>query len=143
MLSSQFSDEDPNTLDLTLPWAENKTNNDDEFMIINTNARSLAPKMNSFIECCRELDCKLAIVTETWLGSSEDHEQDIDDVLQSTGIQLITRNRPPTNSGVCYGGVAIAYRAASLTLKEIGFANPDSYEVIYACLLYTSDAADE
>ena len=88
--------------------------------------------MNSFIDCCRELDSKLAIVTETWFSSSEEHDQDLDDVLQSTGIAMITKNRPPASSGVCYGGLAISYRAASISLKEVCYSNPEDYEVIYA-----------
>ena len=36
-----------------------------------------------------------AIITETWFSSSEEHDQDLDDVLQSTGIALITKNLPP------------------------------------------------
>ena len=59
--------------------------------------------MNSFIDCCRELDSKLAIVTETWFSSSEEHDQDLDDVLQSTGIAMITKNRPPLAVGFATG----------------------------------------
>ena len=39
-----------------------------DFNIINTNARSLTPKINSFVEYLKELETSLAFITETWLS---------------------------------------------------------------------------
>ena len=116
---------------MALPWAENRSSSTDEFTLINTNARSLCPKVNSLIDCCSELDCHLAVVTETWLGDSPSEAQDLEDLRLSTGIATIALNRPPVG-GVTYGGVAIMYREASLTLKDMKYPNPDKFETIYA-----------
>ena len=137
MTSSLYGMEDQedaslDTIDAALPWVENRSNETNGFVILNTNARSLAPKMNSFVDCFNETDCKLAIITETWFGSSSDHAQDMDDVHLSTGIAWITRNRPPVASGVCYGGLAIAFRSSAVTLKEYSCPNPDAHEVLVA-----------
>ena len=118
-------------LDVALPYAENKTSRDDDFIIINTNAQSLCPKVNSFIDCFNELDAQLAIVTETWFGDSPRLEQDLDDLLYATGIAMLTKNRAPVG-GVSYGGVAIAYRAASVQLQDLRYPNPDCFETIMA-----------
>jgi len=36
--------------------------------IINTNARSLCPKINSMTDYFNDLGCTFAIITETWLS---------------------------------------------------------------------------
>ena len=46
---------------------EKKRNECSDFSIINTNARSLCPKISSLIDCMSETDTRLAIITETWL----------------------------------------------------------------------------
>ena len=45
---------------------------------------------------------------------------------------MLTKSRQPDGRGLTYGGVAIAYRAASLTLREIPFPNPEAFEVLVA-----------
>ena len=54
---------------------EDFSNNDfkpvSTFNVITTNARSLTPKIESFIEYLRELDTCLAFITEIWLSSSQ------------------------------------------------------------------------
>ena len=71
----------PGTLDMALYQAEHLTQNLDDFTIINSNARSLCPKVNSFIECFNEFDVQLAVITETWFGDSQGLEKDLDDLL--------------------------------------------------------------
>ena len=39
------------------------------FSMVNTNARSLCPKIRSLLDCFSELNTDLAILTETWLTS--------------------------------------------------------------------------
>ena len=121
----------PGSHDIALLEAENKTAGIDDFMIINTNARSLCPKAQSFIDCFTELDVNLAIVTETWFGDSPDLQADLDDLLHATGIATIARNRPPKD-GVSYGGVAVCYRASMMHLKDICYPNPDAFETLFA-----------
>ena len=74
---------------------------------------------------------RLAIITETWFGDMPALEQDLEDLLLSTEIATITRSRPPVG-GVSYGGVAIMYRAASITLRDMKYPNPEGFETIYA-----------
>ena len=102
------------------------------FTIINTNARSLTPKISSFIDCFKELDASVAVVTETWLADGPSLAEDVDDLLHGTGIALLTRNREPAVNGVCHGGVAIAYRAANVTLKKLDLSNENRHEVLVA-----------
>ena len=72
----QLDEDTPGSHDIALLEAENKTAGIDDFMIINTNARSLCPKAQSFIDCFTELDVNLATVTETWFGDSPDLQAD-------------------------------------------------------------------
>ena len=69
---------------------EDPDNDDNKFTIMNTNARSLTPKIQSFIDNFHELDANVAIVTETWLADGPSLEADLDDLLLGTGIDLIT-----------------------------------------------------
>ena len=59
-----------------------------QFNIINTNARSLCPKINSLIDCMEELPASLAIVTETWLSDGHGLEDDVDDLLNGAGLGI-------------------------------------------------------
>ena len=111
---------------------EDPDNDDNKFTIINTNARSLTPKIQSFIDNFHELDANVAIVTETWLADGPSLEADLDDLLLGTGIDLITRNRAPGVNGVCHGGVAIAALASNIKLKPHVFPNPDAHEILVA-----------
>ena len=43
---------------------------------------------------------------------------------------MITKNRKAGSRGVAHGGVAVAYRAAAITMKEIKLANPRNFEVL-------------
>ena len=58
----------------------------DHFTVINTNARSLKPKMNSFVECFKEMEAHVAIVTETWLQDGLELEDLKDDLLHERGL---------------------------------------------------------
>ena len=109
-----------------------KENIENYFTVINTNARSLTPKLTSFIDCMGELDASIAVITETWLADGPTLAGDLDDLLQGKGIGMITKNRKPSSNGVAHGGVAIAFRASTVRLQEIKVSNPESYEVIVA-----------
>ena len=63
--------------------------------IINTNARSLCPKITSLIDCIDELEATVAVVTETWLADGEPLEKDVADLAHGAGLGLLHRNRAP------------------------------------------------
>ena len=52
--------------------SNNLSKNMTKLSIINTNARSLAPKLGSLVDCMVETDTKLAVVTETWFREGQD-----------------------------------------------------------------------
>ena len=66
-------------LDIGMEVTGNKT--PDWFTITNTNARSLTPKITSFIDCFKEMETHIAVVTETWLQDGAALEDDVDDLL--------------------------------------------------------------
>ena len=63
--------------------------------IINTNARSLCPKIDSLITCFDELDLSFAVITETWFKDSVQLEDDLIDLRGRAGLGMLTKNRPP------------------------------------------------
>ena len=103
-----------------------------DFTLINTNARSLCPKINSLIDTMEELDAAVAIVTETWLAEGKTLEEDRQDLLLGAGISMICRNRKPDIRGMSYGGVAILSRDELCKFVQISVPNPDEYEVVLA-----------
>ena len=52
----------------------------DLFTIINTNARSLAPKISSFIDCFKEMEANIAVITETWFRDGPELDEALDDL---------------------------------------------------------------
>ena len=75
--------------------------------IISTNARSLTPKIECFIDYLLELDSSVAFLTETWLTDSAELEKDIHDLELGTGYSIICKNRPPNNRGYSAGGALL------------------------------------
>ena len=57
--------------------------------IINTNARSLCPKIDSLIDCLEEMNSSVGIITETWLADGASLEDDITDLIHGAGVGLI------------------------------------------------------
>ena len=64
---------------------------DIEMTLINTNARSLCPKINSLVTCFEELEAHVAVVTETWLTDGVGLQ---DDVADLRGCLLYTSPSP-------------------------------------------------
>lgn len=110
--------------------AEEKFLNEFLMKIINTNARSLRPKLTSFIDCFKELELTFAIVSETWFCDGNALELEAENLLLGEGLRIITKNRPPGRMGYSHGGVAIISREAITKVKEIPFNNPESFEVL-------------
>ena len=89
--------------------------------VINTNARSLCPKIGSLIDCFTELAAGVGIISETWLTDGDSLEKEVEDLVLGTGLQMIYRNREVNQRGFSHGGVAVVYKETMMT-----------------CLLYTS-----
>ena len=104
--------------------------NKDDINFMNTNARSLCPKIQSLIDSFSELQLTFATITETWLADGDGLDQDLEDLTLGSGISLICKNRSRNHRGVAHGGVALAYRADAVTFKEVVIPNPDSFEVL-------------
>ena len=100
--------------------------------IINTNARSLCPKVQSLIECIEETDTKIAIVTETWLRDGNDCDALRDELSLGNGLGLIAKNRQVGGNGVAYGGVALVWKESFAGFKEVSLPNPQRNEVLVA-----------
>lgn len=72
--------------------------------IINTNARSLCPKISSLIDCFEELNVMLGVVTEMWLTDGATLDEDLIDLERGSGLGAITLNRKLAVNGVSHGG---------------------------------------
>ena len=100
--------------------------------VINTNARSLCPKISSLIDCFSDLNAMVGVVTETWFSDGPALEKDIENLSLGAGMTMISQNRPPNDQGFSHGGVAIVYRTASLSLRRVKLHNPGKFEVVMA-----------
>ena len=103
-----------------------------DFTIVNTNARSLCPKIHSLVDCFSELRTDIAIITETWLTSGVLLDEDIEDLRLGAGIGLLVRNRNPGARGFAHGGVAIAFHELTCSFRPIPINKPDHYKVLVA-----------
>ena len=102
---------------------------------INTNARSLRPKISSFIQCFVNLSLTLAIVSETWL-SDKQFELESENLLLGNGLRLHSLSRPPLLSGASYGGVAVVVRESCTRSRRLDFPNPEGFEVLPVCITH-------
>ena len=111
------------------PENENNKDKSTQISIINTNARSLCPKIESLIDCCEEMDVTLGIVTETWLTDGDSLERDIHDLAKGAGLDMICLNRPPGNRGNSHGGVAVVCNRSNCTISKLDYSHPENFEV--------------
>ena len=105
---------------------DNKT----QFNLINTNARSLRPKIASFIRCFANLTLTLAIISETWLAGGSRLEREAEDLLLGQGLAVNYLNRAPSTNGVAHGGVAVISRNSCTGVTPFLFPNPEAFEVL-------------
>ena len=87
-------------------------NKHERLTLLNTNARSLCPKIDSLIDNMRELDSPLAVVTETWLADGSLLEQRLADLQEGEGLSVVHKNRKGNRRGVTHGGVCIVGRVS-------------------------------
>ena len=101
------------------------------FAFLNTNARSLGPKIESLFDCMHERKSDIAMVTETWYQSTKQGNEDIDDYAARYSLGAITRNRDSVaTNGRQYGGVAFFFRTSCSSFREFVLDNPEGYEVL-------------
>ena len=100
--------------------------------IINTNARSISPKIDSLSDNLVELDCLFGILTETWLSNGPALELQLEDFKERSGYTALTRNRPANARGVSHGGVAVLAKTSQANIKYFKFRNPGRYEILPA-----------
>ena len=82
------------------------------------NARSLAPKIQSWIDSFDELDLHFSLMTESWLRDGFRLDQDVEDLELGKNIALIHKNRMSKKKKSVGGGDLIAYNRAKITFKE-------------------------
>ena len=68
--------------------------------LINTNARSLRPKVKSLIDNIQELEATFAVVTETWFSEGTQLERETENLLLGSGLSMLTRNRELSETAV-------------------------------------------
>ena len=101
-----------------------------ELNIINTNARSIRPKIKSFVQCFINLSITFAILSETWLAHGSRLEQDTEHLLLGHGLETFYLNRAPSSNGVAHGGVAVVMKANLASGKPFSFPNQENFEVL-------------
>ena len=100
---------------------------------LNTNARSLGPKITSLADCFEEKLLDFASVTETWFQSDRLREELEVEMNDKYSLGMFSRERATAaNNGRQYGGVAMVYRKHTCSFDEFPLTNPDNYEVLAA-----------
>ena len=101
--------------------------------IINTNARSLCPKIESLIDCINETDTQIAVVTETWMKEGDRLDEVMSGLSLGSGIGMLHRSRDRcAANGVFYGGVALLWMESVGSFKKVQVKNPEEFEVLTA-----------
>ena len=129
-IGGQLDGMDDSVLDEIVDSDNADPNKETMISIVNTNARSLCPKIDSLIDCFEELDATIGVVTETWLADGDSLNRDLQDLAKGAGLEMICLNRRPNNRRVAQGGVAVVSNIAACTLRRVDFPNPDNYEVL-------------
>ena len=103
------------------------------FNFLLTNARSLAPKINSLQTYFDELDISIACVTESWLKDGQMLDRDIIDLEHGTGLKILYRNRPrrQASARAVGGGVSIIYNKSRCSFRERKIAS-SKFELVVA-----------
>ena len=99
--------------------------------IINTNARSLGPKLESLYDCFTEKAVDFAFLTETWFQDGRDVDQHTRRLEDQYSLGCIARNRDrAANNGRLYGGVAFLYKRSCSKFEEFPLNNPNGFELL-------------
>ena len=133
LLDSESDDDlDSTIIDLTDNADNNKQKKSSRRLcFINTNARSLFPKVKSLYDCFREKLVDFAMLTETWYQSDRTLQDKLDEYSSRFSLSAVVRNRTVlANNGRSYGGVAFIYRKKSANFTHFPLINPDNHEVL-------------
>lgn len=91
-----------------------------------TNARSLPPKISSFVTAFEELGLDFFMVTETWISNTKNAVRNLKDLADCENVRMICKNRTKRGGGVC-----VAFDANKANLSR--FPLPSSkWEVVCA-----------
>ena len=94
------------------------------FTVINCNARSLCPKLDSLIDCMTETEAVVAFVTETWM--EEGDLEEMEDRVRNAGYGMASKERKVAAvNGVTYGGVAIFWDESRSNFKRLTYSVED------------------
>ena len=133
---SESDNDDLNStiIDLTEHESSNKKEKSSRRLcLINTNARSLGPKVEALYDCFQDKRVDLAFLTETWYQNDRMLNDRLDEFSHRFALGAIVRNRTSiAANGRAYGGVALLYRKSSASFKEFPLTNPDGHEVLAA-----------
>lgn len=85
-----------------------------------TNARSLAPKIESLQNYFQEHELDFALITESWLKDGEVLDRDVIDLEYGTDLKIIYKNRPRRTAGArrVGGGVSIVFNKNTCNFRE-------------------------
>ena len=100
------------------------------FTVLNTNARSLGPKLESLVDCINEMDARVAIITESWLKDGDELDNIRQDLSLVYGMGMLNKNRMPQPNGVAYGGVALVWKESACSFKQVNLKNKDDFECL-------------
>ena len=130
--SENEDDLDSTIIDLTENENINKQNKSSRRLcFINTNARSLGPKVESLFDCFREKQVDFAILTETWYQNNSSLTDTLDEYSSRFSLKAIVRNRPTVASnGRSYGGVAFVFRKRTSNFEHYPLLNPQCHEIL-------------
>ena len=129
------SDMDTTIVDLTSadPNKKHKDYTASTLTFINTNARSLGPKIESLFDCFHEKDVDVALLTETWYQTNRMSTEELADYADRFSLGVIARNRDAVAAnGRQYGGVALFYRQRTSSFANFEIINQDGHEVLAA-----------
>ena len=74
----------------------------------------------------------MGVVTEPGLSDGESLEEEIEDLVLGTGLNMIYRNREVNDRGFSHGGVGIVFLESSMSLQKVKIHNPKKFEVAVA-----------
>lgn len=131
--ASGSSMEEDDCIDLTGENTKKQNYSSNVLTFINTNARSLGPKIESLFDCIHEKGVDIACITETWYQSNRLVDEEIKEYADRFSLGAIVRNRGNVAAnGRQYGGVALFFRKLTSSFAEFALDNPDNHEVLAA-----------
>ena len=116
LINDELNNNDPPSTNLNEP--EHRKSKMRSLSFISTNARSLAPKLQSALDCFEELELDFALVTESWLRDGPQLRADIDDLNDGKNIDMITYNRKTRSKKTAGGGIALLFNKSRICFKE-------------------------